>query len=67
MQTSLTPQRKTVITRTINRFREACESKAFQGTIPAGESYAAAMAYQAVDDELEAAEIALRRLLEKNA
>lgn len=56
-----------VITRTINRFRAACEEKAFQGTIPAGESEYAARCYDAIDEELERAEAALRKLISRGA
>jgi len=51
--------------RAINRFARACEDKAFQGTIPVGESEEAAEAYDAVDRELNKARACLERLVER--
>lgn len=56
-----------VITRTINRFRAACEAKAFQGTIPRYESEEAEEAWNTIDIELERAEAALRKLFSQPA
>lgn len=56
---------KAVITRTINRYRYAVDAKAFQGTIPRYESEESMAAWDAIDEELDAAERALRKLMEK--
>ncbi len=53
-----------VVTRTINRFRAAVEDKAFEGTIPY-DSEEAIAAHELIDREMDRAEAALRRLIER--
>ncbi len=48
-----TKRQRAALTRAINRFERAVEDKAFQGTIPYGESDEAAAAYEAIDVEYE--------------
>lgn len=53
-----------VVTRTINRYRKAVEDKAFEGTIP-WDCEAAIQEHARIDDEMERAEQALRRLINR--
>ncbi|WP_372732950.1 hypothetical protein [Novosphingobium sp.] len=48
-----TKGQRAALARAINRFERAVDDKAFQGTIPAGESDEAAAAYEAIDFEYE--------------
>jgi hypothetical protein len=49
----------------IRRYAEACNEKAFQGTIPRGESDEAFEAYEAGDVELKQARFLLEKCIER--
>lgn len=57
--------RPAVVTRTINRYKAAVEDKAFEGTIP-WDCEAAIQTHEEIDRELERAELALRRLINRS-
>lgn len=57
--------RPAVVTRTINRYAAAVADKAFEGTIP-WDCEAAIEMHHAIDTELERAELALRRLINRS-
>jgi hypothetical protein len=57
---------KAALTRAINRYADACDGKAFQGSIPRYESEDANAAYEWLDTELEAAEKALRGVVARS-
>ena len=61
----MTKSQRAQLARHMRRFADAVEEKAFQGTIPAGESIAAAEAYDAIDVELDRARMALVNFVER--
>jgi hypothetical protein len=61
----VTPSQRNMMNRHLRRYANAVENKAFQGTIPYGESIAAAKAYDEIDIELERARSALIRFMER--
>lgn len=60
----MTPSQRNMMNRHLRRYANAVDNKAFQGTIPYGESEAAAEAWDAIDIELERAHGALVRFME---
>ena len=58
------PPHPSVVTRTINRYAAAVEAKAFEGTIPWDCDEAIEM-HEEIDKELQLAELALRRLINR--
>lgn len=61
----LTKRQRAQIKRALTRFENAVHDKAFQGTIPYGESDDAAEAYEAIDVELERSRELLMNLIDK--
>jgi hypothetical protein len=61
----MSPSERNQFNRIVRRFARAVENKAFQGTIPAGESEFAAQCYDAIDVELDRARAQLVRFVEK--
>lgn len=61
----MTPSQRNRMNHYLRRYAAAIEDKAFQGTIPAGESEAAAEAYARIDHELEHSRAALVRFMER--
>lgn len=61
----MTPSQRNMMNRHLRRYADAVDQKAFQGTIPAGESEFAAACWDAIDVELERARSALVRFMER--
>lgn len=61
----MTPRQRAAIRRAMTRLEDAAQDKAFQGTIPAGESDYAFAVYEAVDVELERARECMLNLIER--
>lgn len=64
---SLTRGQRAALTRAVNRFDIAAQEYAFRGTIPAGESEEASLAYELVEMEYDTARNLLVRLVERVA
>jgi hypothetical protein len=61
----LSKSRRAAIRRAITRYGEASQEYAFRGTIPAGESDAAAAAYEAIEHEHDRSRERLEALIER--